>query len=118
MTAKEFVACCAREKDQLVRMYMRDKESAVGTQIDALALPPRKLAALRTVLDGALTDAFYTILLALDGEASLGGIQETYSLRDRKGRELTGGGLEAEAWARFHGPAPRSRRKRRTRKTA
>jgi hypothetical protein len=56
------------------------------------------------VLDGVLTDAFYTVLLALDGAASLGGRQVTYSLRDEGGREPTGSGeIEAAAWERFHG---------------
>ena len=76
----------------------------MGAQIKAMDLSAKELKALRAVLDGVLTDAFYTVLLALDGAASLGGKQVTYSLRDEDGNELTGGEIEASAWERFHGP--------------
>lgn len=50
----------------------------------------------------ALTDVFYTMLLALDGEASLGGKQETYRLTDSGGNLTSGQGeLEAAAWQYF-----------------
>ena len=116
MTAKELAQCCAREKDDLVRLYMTRKDSVEGLSIAVLNLSPAKKAQCRAILDNILTDAFYTVLLALDGAASLGGKQETYSLRDERGRELTGGDLEAHAWECFHGPGAKKRGSRRTRK--
>jgi hypothetical protein len=38
----------------------------------------------------------------LDGEASLGGKQSQFTLRDESGTELSGH-LEGEAWRQFHG---------------
>ena len=103
MTPAEFVACFVKEKRSLLDSYFLDAETAVGAEIRALDLPPGKLKALKSILDGALTDAFYTVLLALDGAASLGGKQVTYSLRDEDGNELTGGDIEGEAYEQFHG---------------
>jgi hypothetical protein len=50
-------------------------------------------------LDAALTDAFYTILLGLDGAASLGGIQQRYRLQDEAGSLISDGDGELEAAA-------------------
>src|SRR5262245_11467919 len=103
MTSEEFVDCFFREKNALVRSYLHDANTAVGARIDTLGLPPAKATILTDIIDAVLTDAFYTVLLALDGEASLGGVQETYSVRDESGMELAGGHLEGPAWERFHG---------------
>jgi hypothetical protein len=100
-----------QEKDYMVHLYMSAQDTAVASNIAKLGLPPAKRKVLRAVIDGILTDAFYTVLLALDGEASLGGTQMPYSLRDESGKELAGGDLEGPAWEQFHGP--RSRRARR-----
>jgi hypothetical protein len=116
MTPKQFVACFAREKDELVRLYMDGRDAEGAALVAALELPPAKAAKCRAILDSLLTDAFYTVLLALDGAASLGGKQEAYSVRDEKGHELAGGELEGHAWERFHGAAARPGRARRKRK--
>jgi hypothetical protein len=53
-------------------------------------------------VDGVLTDAFYTLLLGLDGSASIGGVQQCYDLRDESGDKITGDGeLEAAAFTHF-----------------
>ena len=42
------------------------------------------------------------MMLALDGEASLGGVQMMYKLFDEDGNELTGSGdIESEAFEQF-----------------
>jgi hypothetical protein len=53
-------------------------------------------------LDAVLRDAFYTVLLGLDGEAQIGGHQETYEITDENGNILTGGEIESYAWEYFH----------------
>lgn len=59
---------------------------------------------MREVLNAVLTDAFYTILLGLDGCAQIGGKQIEYRLADEHGNQLTGSGdIEAHAWEIFHG---------------
>lgn len=107
MTPQEFVASVAREKEGMLSMYF-DPESgaAVATQIAALELSDEQTKALRMILDGSLTDAFYTMLLGLDGAASIGGVQSDYELRAEDGTLLTGGVLEAAAWDQFHGDTP------------
>lgn len=103
MTPAQFVGLFAKEKRQMLQSYLGGADTCVGAQIKAMGLSPNERKALRGVLDGVLTDAFYTVLLALDGAASLGGRQVTYSLRDEDGKELTGGEIEGCAWERFHG---------------
>ena len=107
MTPQEFVACVAREKEDLLVTYFDpDSGSAVASQISAMCLSTGQAKALRMILDGALTDAFYTLLVGLDGEASLGGIQSVYELRAEDGTLLTGGSLEGAASEQFHGDKP------------
>jgi len=109
MTPAQFVRLFAKEKRDVIGSYLGDPDTAVGAQIKAMDLSAKELKALRGVLDGVLTDAFYTVLLALDGAASLGGKQVTYSLRDEDGNELTGGEIEAAAWEQLHGGNTQSR---------
>jgi hypothetical protein len=106
MTPVEFVACVAKEKEEmLVRYFDAGSGSSVAKDIAAFRFTPEQGKELKKILDGALTDAFYTLLLALDGEASLGGQQRTFELRDEDGTILTGGELEGPAWEIFHGEA-------------
>ena len=102
MTPAQFEGLFAREKRDMLRAYLSDTDTSVGSQIEAMGLSAKQQKALQAVLDTVLTDAFYTVLLALDGAASLGGKQVAYSLRDDHGKELAGGKIEACAWERFH----------------
>ncbi|MDR3614655.1 MAG: hypothetical protein P4L53_13935 [Candidatus Obscuribacterales bacterium] len=102
MTPEEFVNCCAREKDDLLSTYIDPtSESMVTKKIATLGLNAHQIETLNNILDTALTDAFYTLLLALDGAASIGGEQQLYKLFDKDGHELTGA-LEPLAYERFH----------------
>src|SRR5215217_5416283 len=105
MKPKRFAKELAAEKDALVADYFRARsQSSVAQQIAALRLPPARRKHLRAILDGALTDLCYTMLLALDGEARLGKLpQQEFRLEDGDGNVLTGGELEAAAWEVFHG---------------
>lgn len=103
MTPDDFIKCCVAEKGALLDLFTAPGSgSHVSAQIEKLNLNLEQRQSVRAVLDAALTDTFYTILLALDGAASLGGVQERYSLRDERGTELTGN-LEGKAWHAFHG---------------
>lgn len=103
MTSEEFVDCFVKEKKNLLRLWLHQSE--VASKIAQLGLPAAKMPLLSDILDQALTDAFYTVLLGLDGAASIGDRQEMYELRDSKGNVLTGGDIEGHAWERFHGPS-------------
>ncbi|MBT9515098.1 MAG: hypothetical protein IV112_00300 [Methyloversatilis discipulorum] len=103
MTAYEFVAAWKREKEQMLRLFMGDEgQSAVAAHVRSMTLSDEQLCQLRLAFDGALTDVMYTILLALEGEGSIGGIQQIYQLTAQDGTVVTGG-IEEEAWRQFHG---------------
>jgi hypothetical protein len=67
-----------------------------------MQLDETQMEILQNVVDGVLTDAIYTLLLGLDGAASIGGVQECYDLRDESGGKITGDGeLESAAFTHF-----------------
>ena len=77
--------------------------SQVATDIAALRLSDEQSRVMARIVGGILRDSFYTVLLGLDGAASIGGRQETFDLRAEDGTPLTGSGkLEALAYERFH----------------
>jgi hypothetical protein len=101
VTAEEFVECCAKERETLIEEYMNtDSNLFVAREIASLNLNQAQQAMMRGIVGQILTDVFYTVLLALDGAASLGGKQTSYKLYDEDGNELTGQ-LERLAWERL-----------------
>jgi hypothetical protein len=93
-----------RQKEDMLSAYFDPESgSSVTPQIAEMGLSEEQAKALRTILDGSLTDAFYTMLLGLDGAVSIGGLQSDYELRAEDGALLTGGELEAAAWEHFYG---------------
>lgn len=103
MSPRDFAELCKAEKESLLATYFDvSSGSAVATLIDEMNLSPSQAGKMRRVVDGILTDAFYTLLLGLDGEAAIGGVQHTYQLQDENGNLLTNGELEGEAWDVFH----------------
>ena len=104
MDADEFAANWALEKSQLLQAWLDpDGTSHTGTLIRDLGLTQQQLEQLSAVLDAALTDAMYGLLLGLDGSASIGGDQQRYAIHDEKGRLVNDcGQLEAAAYRHFH----------------
>jgi hypothetical protein len=105
MTPEHLVALFKAEKESLLDMYVsRDAQTAVSKRIEGLNLSPEQGEQMKEILSEVLTDAFYTILLGLDGCAQIGGKQIEYQLTDEEGNQLTGAGrIEALAWEAFHG---------------
>jgi hypothetical protein len=103
MSPAEFVRLWKAEKDWLLAAFTEPGSvSAVATKLGSLSLSPSQCVGVREVIDGVLTDTFYTLLLGLDGCASIGGRQEAYHLQDEEGNVLTGAGeIEAEAYTVF-----------------
>ena len=59
---------------------------------------------LKEVIDTLLTDIFYSVLLGLDGENSIGNTHQTYKIYDEEGNLISNcGELEASAYEYFHG---------------
>jgi len=104
MSPEEFVSCVAREKDDIHAMSLdHNSGSATAVLFNSLNLTTEQKTILTKALDGVLTDAYYSFLLALDGAGSLGGLQTDYELKDEDGNLLSRGELEGPAWERFHG---------------
>lgn len=105
MKAKEFVARWKAEKENLLSTYTNDNEDTyVSEIIKSIDLSEEQKEKMREVLDTILTETFYGLLLGLDGEAQIGGVQETFKIHDSEGNLISEcGELEAEAWEQFHG---------------
>lgn len=105
MDSKQFVENWVNLKSELLLSFMNaHEESEVAARIEALGFTPMQHEQLRAILDSVLRDTMYTLLLGLDGAASIGGEQQTYTLHDEDGNLISDGGeLEAAAWEAFHG---------------
>ena len=92
------------EKNQLIEQYFDNPHSTeVGLKISNLGLTEEQMTNMKDIIDTVLTDAMYTILLGLDGEASIGNVQQTYRLYDEQKCELTNcGEIEQYAYEYFH----------------
>ena len=103
MTGEEFVRLCFEEKESILREYCDpETESTVGAMVRELVRAGADQETLHKLLDLVLTENWYSMLLALDGSASLGGEQMTYEVRDEDGNILNEcGELEAAAWEVF-----------------
>jgi len=103
MDAKTFVKHWKEEKESLVREYLNhNSESEVALKIKEMELSSEQLVQLRDIVDEILSDTFYTLLLGLDGAASIGGLQEEFIIYDEEGSLVASGGeLEAEAYEHF-----------------
>ena len=97
MNAKEFVDIFKKEKDELLEAFFSD--SCYMPLIRDLQLNNSKIASLKEIVDLMLTDTLYTFLMGLDGEANIGGVQQTYKIYDENGNLISEcGELEAEAY--------------------
>ena len=104
MDATEFAISCKRERDMMFEEYANpQRETAVGQYLDAAKLSTVQREHVMKALNQALTDSFCTMLMALDGAASLGGNQQSYRIFDENGDTVSSGtgGLEAAAFLAF-----------------
>jgi hypothetical protein len=104
MTEKEFVELLFNEKNEMLKMYFNSPQvTAVGLEIDKLGLTKEQTNSMKSIVNSIITDVMYTILLGLDGEASIGNVQQAYELIDESGYELTGSGVISDfAYEYFH----------------
>lgn len=101
MNAQEFVACWKSEKDEHLRNLLR-LDSFLGKQLHELNLTVEQHDKLAGIVNGLLTDVFYTLLLGLDGSCQIGGIQETFKIYDEAGNLISDfGEIQVEAFEQF-----------------
>jgi len=100
MTPPDFVLALKRERDAMLAAYLAaESGSQVGLLLRQAGLSDSQREIVHAALDAALTDAYYTILLGLDGAAALGGVQQSYRIADEAGNVVSEGDGELEAAA-------------------
>ena len=83
MTAEEFVNNCYKEKQKMLKIYFdREKETQVGNQIKNIISKGISNDEVKELVDSVMNEVFYTILLGLDGETTLGDVQMQYKVYD------------------------------------
>lgn len=103
MTGEEFVKLCYEEKESTLREYFdKSSKSEVAEKIRKLILSGVSESDLNELIDLVMTESYYTLLLGLDGETSLGGKQITYQLYDENNELLNEcGEIEENAFSYF-----------------
>ena len=105
MDAKQFVANWRAEKERYLQHVM-EPGTFPAKQIASMQLSEFQTHQLGKLLDIVLTDVMYTLLLGLDGCASIGGDQQIYKILDEDGNVVSScGDIEVEAYEQFHGGA-------------
>jgi hypothetical protein len=109
MTTEDFVRGFRQQKDEMLQMYFADTSDAsvvsVGTHIRSMRLSVEQSETMRKLLDQALTDAFYSMLLAFDGCARIGSLQQqSFQIQSEDGSLVCRGDGEVEglAYEYFH----------------
>lgn len=97
----EFVAAFKDERDNMLDSYVGpDPQTLVGRLLVEAELNDEQKRKVFAALDTALTDAFYSILLFLDGAAGFGFLmQQSYVISDGDGHIVSEGRGELEALA-------------------
>lgn len=102
MKPKEFVENFKLEKDSLLREFINNEsQSEVQKLIQSMKLNNEQSEIMKQIINSTLRDTFYTILLGLDGCASIGNNQELYEIKDENGN-LISGEIEGYAYEYFH----------------
>lgn len=100
MTAEEFVKNCYKEKENILKIYFDiEKETYVGEQIKNIVSKGVSYEEVKELIDSVMNDTFYTLLLGLDGETSLGDVQMQYKLFDENDNLIEG--IEENAYDIF-----------------
>jgi hypothetical protein len=112
MTTEDFVRGFKVQKDEMLEIYFSEPSASApspvthaGTYVRSMSLNPEQLVTMRKILDLALTDAFYSILLAFDGCARLGDLeQQSFQIQAEDGSLVCRGDgkLEGLAYESFH----------------
>ena len=107
MTSDEFVKNFYLEKLKFLKSNFEQSAqypNTVKTKIKEMGLTEIQTDQLKEVMDRLLNDVFYSILLGLDGECSIGNTQQTYKIYDEDGNLISDcGELELSAYEYFQG---------------
>lgn len=100
MNAEEFVKNCHKEKQEMLKVYFdKEKETQVGNQIKNIISKGISNDEVKELINSVMNEVFYTMLLGLEGEASLGDVQMQYKVYDEDDNLLEG--IEGYAYDAF-----------------
>lgn len=106
MTAEEFVKNFYQEKQNIFNLcfnHQSEYRSLVSAKIEELNLNEKQTEKLKDLISDLLTGTFYTLLLGLDGSATIGNSQESFKIYDENNHLISeGGDLEGLAYEYFH----------------
>lgn len=106
MTTEEFVKNFYQEKQNILNSSFdtqSEYRTIVSIKIEDLNLDKLQTEKLKEIISHLLTDSFYTILLGLDGSASIGDNQESFKIYDKEDNLISeGGDLEGLTYEYFH----------------
>lgn len=103
ISPEEFVQEFKDLKGELVGEYFSsDSEISQIKKLEESGFSKEQIELTKGIVDQALSDALYTVLLGLEGCASISQHQIMYKLFDEESNELTGE-IESIAWEKFHG---------------
>ena len=107
MTSDEFVKNFYLEKLKFLKSSFEQSSqypNTVNIKIKYMGLTEIQTVQLKEVMDSRLNAVFYSILLGLDGECSIGNTQQTYKIYDEDGNLISDcGELELSAYEYFQG---------------
>ena len=84
----------------MLKMYFdKEKETQVGNQIKNIISKGISSDELKKMINSVMNEVFYTMLLGLDGETSLGDVQMQYKVYDENDNLLDG--IESYAYDAF-----------------
>ena len=101
-----FVRRCVKDKDWYIDKCFRENNEELlysGKLIQKMNLNSEQMKLCKDLVNNILTDNYMTILYALEGAGTLGGLQRMYKLIDEKGQLITDGDLAAYAYQYFQG---------------
>ncbi len=102
MTGEQFVKLCSDEKENSLKEYFsQEAYTEVGEQIRSLIDSGTDKEKLYSLVKSVMNETYYSLLLALDGEASLGGTQMIYKIYDEEQNLLNDCGEIEEAAFRY-----------------
>lgn len=84
----------------MLKIYFdKEKETQVGNQIKNIVSKGISSDEVKNLIDSVMNEVFYTILLGLAGETSLGDVQMQYKVYDENDNLLDG--IESYAYESF-----------------
>jgi len=96
MNTNEFALEFKVLRTSIMNEYFKNDSSFASKRIKMLNLNYEKNTILKEILNTAITDALYTVLLGLDGCAQIGNKQNNYIVSDEDGNIVAGNGIIEE----------------------